>query len=154
MTVDLYQLMQEALSEAGAALEAGEIPVGAVLTDSNGGIIARAHNQSIALNDPTAHAEILVMRRAAAVRGNYRLPNTFLFVTIEPCPMCVGAAVHARINRLVFGAADPKGGAAGSLYNLAEDRRLNHCMEVTGGVLEDECRAILQTFFQLRRAPS
>jgi tRNA(adenine34) deaminase len=154
MTVDLYQLMQEALSEAGAALEAGEVPVGAVLTDSNGGIIARAHNQSIALNDPTAHAEILVMRRAAAVRRNYRLPNTFLFVTIEPCPMCVGAAVHARIARLVFGAADPKGGAAGSLYNLAEDRRLNHCMEVTGGIMEEECRAIMQTLFQMRRAPS
>lgn len=151
MSVDLYQLMSEALSEAKAAFEMGEVPVGAVLTDHDGRIIARAHNQSVALNDPTAHAEMLVMRKAAAVRHNYRLTQTVLVVTIEPCPMCMGAALQARITRLVFGAPDPKWGAAGSLYNLAADSRLNHRMEVTSGIMEQECRGLMQAFFQTRR---
>jgi tRNA(adenine34) deaminase len=153
MTVDLYHLMGEALSEAKTAFRAGEVPVGAVLTDREGGIIARAHNRSIALNDPTAHAEILVIRGASAARHNYRLTDTLLVVTVEPCPMCVGAAVHARITGLVFGTADPKWGAAGSLYNLAEDSRFNHCMEVTAGILEEECRDLMQAFFRRRRRP-
>ncbi len=143
--------MQEALREAEKGLVAGEVPVGAVLAGPDGQIVAKAHNQPIALQDPTAHAEILVMRKAGLFFENYRLNNTLLVVTIEPCLMCMGAAVNARIARLAFGASDPKGGAAGSLYNLASDKRLNHEIEVIPGIMEQECRELIEGFFQGRR---
>ena len=151
MAIDLYHLMQEALREAEKALVAGEVPVGAVLAGPDGQIVAKAHNQPITIHDPTAHAEILVMRKAGLFFENYRLNNTLLVVTIEPCLMCMGAAVNARIARLVFGASDPKGGAAGSLYNLASDKRLNHEIEVIPGIMEQECRELIGGFFQGRR---
>lgn len=140
-----------ALAQAKAAAAVGEVPVGAVVVGETGDILAQAHNAPISLNDPTAHAEILALRRAAARVGNYRLPGASLYVTIEPCLMCVGAMVHARIRRLVFGAADPKAGACVSLYRIPEDARLNHRLEVQGGVREAECRALMQEFFQARR---
>jgi tRNA(adenine34) deaminase len=141
--------MGEALAQAREALAAGEVPVGAVLVGEI--VLARAYNRPIGLHDPTAHAEVLALREAAARLGNYRLPGTTLYVTIEPCIMCVGALIQARVGRLVFGAADPKGGACVSLYRLPEDPRLNHHLEVTGGVREAECRALLQEFFKARR---
>ena len=140
-----------ALEQARAGLAAGEVPVGAVLVDEAGEVLARAFNQPIALQDPTAHAEILVLREGARLRGNYRLPGSSLYVTMEPCIMCLGAMLHARVRRLVFGAADPKGGACVSLYRLPEDARLNHRLEVTGGVREAECRELVQEFFRERR---
>jgi tRNA(adenine34) deaminase len=140
-----------ALEQAREALAAGEVPVGAVLVGEGGEILARAGNRPIGLNDPTAHAEVLALRQAAALRGNYRLPGTVLYVTIEPCIMCVGALLHARVRRLVFGAPDPKAGACVSLYRLPEDPRLNHRLEVTGGVQQAECRELMQEFFQARR---
>jgi tRNA(adenine34) deaminase len=140
-----------ALAQARLALAAGEVPVGAVVVGDNGEILAAAHNAPIAFHDPTAHAEILALRQAAAKVGNYRLPGATLYVTIEPCLMCVGAMIQARINRLVFGAADPKAGACVSLYTVPEDPRLNHRIEVTGGVREAECRELLQEFFRARR---
>ncbi len=143
--------MAEALKEARRALAAGEVPVGAVLVGEDGRVLARAHNCPISLNDPTAHAEVLALRQAAERLGNYRLPGTTLYVSMEPCLMCVGALVQARLRRLVFGAADPKAGACVSLYRIPEDRRLNHRFEVTGGVREAECRALLQEFFRARR---
>lgn len=146
-----YEYMGEALLQARAALLAGEVPVGAVLVGAEGEILARAHNYPILLRDPTAHAEILALRHAARLRGNYRLPGTTLYVTIEPCLMCTGALLHARVQRLVFGAPDPKGGACVSLYRLPEDPRLNHRLEVTGGVREAECRELLQQFFRVKR---
>lgn len=151
MYPDLYRLMKEALKEAERGLTKGEVPVGAVLAGSDGQIVARAHNQPIALNDPTAHAEILALRKAAQVLRNYRLNNTILVVTVEPCLMCMAAAINARISRLAFGADDPKGGAAGSLYNLASDDRLNHRIEITSGIMEKECRTLMQEFFRIRR---
>ncbi len=146
-----HDYMGEALAQARLALAAGEVPVGAVLVGNDGEIWARAHNFPISLNDPTANAEVLALRQAAERRGNYRLPGTTLYVTIEPCLMCVGAMVQARLGRLVYGAADPKAGACVSLYRIPEDRRLNHRFEVTGGVREAECRALLQEFFRGRR---
>jgi tRNA(Arg) A34 adenosine deaminase TadA len=140
-----------ALEAAREALAAGEVPVGAVLAGEGGEILARAYNRPIGLNDPTAHAEVLTLRQAAALRGNYRLPGTVLYVTIEPCIMCVGALIHARVRRVVFGAPDPKAGACVSLYRLPDDPRLNHRLEVTGGVREEQCRGLLQEFFQARR---
>jgi tRNA(adenine34) deaminase len=140
-----------ALEAAREGLAAGEVPVGAVLVDEAGLVLARAFNQPIGRHDPTAHAEILVLRQGARARGNYRLPGVTLYVTMEPCIMCLGAVVHARVRRLVFGAPDPKGGACVSLYRLPEDPRLNHRLEVTGGVREAECRALVQEFFQARR---
>ena len=151
MQVDLYQLMKEALKEAEKACSRGEVPVGAVLADPEGRIVAKAHNQSVGLNDPTAHAEILALREACSLYRNYRLNDALLVVTIEPCLMCMGAAIHARIARLAFGAFDPKAGAAGSLYNPAADERLNHRVEVTPGIMEAECRALMQDFFRARR---
>lgn len=148
---DFLLLMREALNEALKGLEEGEVPVGAVLADPEGEIVARAHNQPIALNDPTAHAEILAMRRAGAVHGNYRLQGATLAVTVEPCLMCMGAALHARVSRIVFGAFDPKWGAAGSLYDLATDFRLNHRIEVVSGILGEECAKVIQDFFKARR---
>jgi len=143
--------MAAALAAAREGMAAGEVPVGAVLVGEGGGIIARAFNSPIALNDPTAHAEVLALRYAAARLGNYRLPGTTLYVTIEPCIMCVGAIIQARVRRLVFGAADPKGGACVSLHRLPEDPRLNHRLEVTSGIREAECRELLQDFFKNRR---
>lgn len=143
--------MGEALAQAREALEAGEVPVGAVLVGEGGEILARAYNRPITLNDPTAHAEVLALRDAARRVGNYRLPGTTLYVTIEPCLMCLGALLQARVRRLVFGAPDPKGGACVSLYRLPEDPRLNHRLEVRGGVRQAECRELLQHFFQARR---
>jgi tRNA(adenine34) deaminase len=143
--------MMKAIEEAESAFSEGEVPIGAVLAGSDGGIVARAHNQPIALNDPTAHAEILVIRRGGAALGNYRLNGCTLVVTIEPCLMCMGAAVHARIARLVFGARDPKTGAAGSLYDLSRDSRLNHRIEVVSGIMEEACQDLMRRFFQDRR---
>ena len=143
--------MRQALDEAKKAAQEQEVPVGAVVVDAAGRIISRARNQVITMSDPTAHAEILAIREAAAVTGNYRLLKTTLYVTVEPCPMCTGTMVHARIQRLVFGAADARWGAAGSLFQLAADQRLNHRMEIVGGVCEDDCRQLMQAFFRDRR---
>ncbi len=143
--------MKEALQEATKGFDEGEVPVGAVVVDPDGAIVARAHNQPISLNDPCAHAEILALRQAGIFYKNYRIGGATLVVTIEPCLMCIGAAMHARVARLVFGAHDPKGGAAGSLYDVPEDLRLNHQIEVIPGVLEEECRKLLQDFFRMRR---
>ena len=143
--------MGEALEVARLALAAGEVPVGAVLVADGGRILARAYNRPIGLSDPTAHAEVLALREAALLLGNYRLPGVSLYVTIEPCFMCLGALLLARVRRLVFGAPDPKAGACVSLYRLPEDPRLNHRLEVLGGVREAECRDLLQEFFQGKR---
>jgi tRNA(Arg) A34 adenosine deaminase TadA len=142
--------MDEALREAAAAGDRGEVPIGAVVV-VDGRLVARAGNNSIAHHDPTAHAEILALRAAAAAARNYRLPGASLYVTVEPCAMCVGAALHARVARLVYGCADPKAGAAGSVVDLTADPRLNHAIAVTSGVGEDEARRLLQEFFRARR---
>ena len=149
--VEFSLLMREALNEAFVGFAEGEVPVGAVVATPEGRIVARAHNQPIALNDPTAHAEILALRRAGAVCGNYRIEGSTLVVTVEPCVMCMGAAFHARISRIVFGAFDPKWGAAGSLYNLPADPRLNHRIELVAGILGAECLKVMQDFFRSRR---
>ena len=143
--------MKQALSEAEKGSSMGEVPVGAVLASPEGQIVAKAYNQPIALGDPTAHAEILAIRKAGLFFRNYRLNNTTLVVTLEPCLMCMGAAINARIARLVFGTVDQKAGAAVSLYNLAEDKRLNHRIEVVSGIMEEECRSLIQDFFRERR---
>ena len=142
--------MSMAIEEALRAEKRGEVPVGAVLVLGEE-VLARAHNQAVSLNDPTAHAEILAIRRAARLRKNYRLPGTTLYVTLEPCILCAGAVLQARIERLVYGARDPKGGAVESLYRLLEDSRLNHEVRLTGGVLERECGEILSGFFRKKR---
>ena len=151
MDNDLFLLMEKALLEAQKGFDNGEVPIGALLTGPDGKIVAQSHNQPISMNDPTAHAEILVFRDAGAYYENYRLKDTTLVVTVEPCPMCMGAALNARISRLVFGAFDPKSGAAGSLYDLTADNRLNHRIKVISGIREMECSKLLQDFFQLRR---
>ena len=143
--------MELALAEAEMAGQADEVPIGAVLADSDGGVLARSRNRTISDVDPTGHAEILAIRKAATLVGNYRLPGATLYVTIEPCVMCMGAVVHARLERVVFGALDPKWGAAGSLFSFHEDARFNHRTEVTGGVLEDHCRRLMREFFLKRR---
>jgi tRNA(adenine34) deaminase len=143
--------MKQALKEAEKGSSMGEVPVGAVLASPEGKIVAKSYNQPIALGDPTAHAEILAIRKAGVFFRNYRLNDTTLVVTLEPCLMCMGAAINARIARLVFGTIDPKAGAAVSLYNLAVDKRLNHRIEVVSGILEEECRSLIQDFFRLRR---
>jgi tRNA(adenine34) deaminase len=145
--------MQMALAEARKADAIEEVPVGAVLVSGAGEILAAAHNRAIAENDPTGHAEILALRRAAEKLQNYRLLNTTLYVSIEPCIMCVGAMVHGRVARLVYGAPDPRWGAAGSLYNVAADSRLNHQVDVVSGVCAAECRQLIQDFFRSRRIP-
>ena len=144
------EFMHEALVEAKNAFTLGEIPIGAVIV-KNGQIIARDHNRREELNDPTAHAEILVMRKAGEILGGWRLPGTTLYVTIEPCPMCAGALVQARVGRIVYGAADSKAGAVDSLYTITTDERLNHRLEVTGGVLADEASELMRHFFRSRR---
>jgi tRNA(adenine34) deaminase len=145
------RFMGLALEEARAAAAAGEVPVGAVLA-LEGEVLARAHNASIALADPTAHAEVLALREAAAKTGNYRLSGTALYVTLEPCAMCAGALVQARVARLIYGAPDPKAGAVVSLLRLLEMPGLTHRVAVTAGVRAEECGALLRDFFQARRA--
>ena len=142
--------MQEALEEARSAAAAGEVPIGALIVHE-GKIIARSGNRTIRDCDPTAHAEIIVLREAARVLGNYRLVKTTLYVTIEPCSMCAGAMIQARIPRLVYGADDPKGGAARSCFQILSNPRLNHQVEITAGVLGAECAAAIQSFFSERR---
>ena len=142
--------MAEALEEARQAAEVGEIPVGAVLV-RGGQVIARAHNARELDKDPTAHAELIVMREGAALLGDWRLSSCTLYVTLEPCFMCAGAIVNARVGTLVFGASDPKAGAVGSLHNVPADDRLNHRPEVVGGVLEPDAADLLRTFFRARR---
>ena len=143
--------MDLALEEAINAGQKSEIPIGAVLVSESGRILASAHNQVITFSDPTAHAEMLVMRAAAHKLHNYRLLNTTLYVTIEPCIMCMGAIIHARIQTVVFGAHDPKWGAAGSLYDFAADERLNHQPNIIGGIRETVCRNLIQDFFRTKR---
>jgi tRNA(adenine34) deaminase len=147
-----YRLMTTALQEAEKGVAEGEVPVGAVLAGPEGRIVAKAHNRPIALNDPTAHAEILVLREAGTLCENYRITGATLVVTIEPCLMCLGAALNARISRLVFGAHDPKCGAASSFYDLVGDGRLSHSIEVIPGIMEKECGKLIQDFFRVRRA--
>jgi tRNA(adenine34) deaminase len=150
-TAEDARCMALALQEARRAESEGEVPIGAVVA-LDGRIIGRGRNRVIADSDPTAHAEILALREAATEMGNYRLTGAALYVTLEPCPMCCGAAVNARVARVIYGAADPKAGAAQSLYRLLEDRRLNHRAAVRAGVLGAECGAILSEFFQKRRS--
>ena len=142
--------MSEALKEARRALDIDEVPVGAVIV-YKGRIIARAHNQIKLLKDPTAHAEMIAVTQAASHLKNERLLNTAAYVTIEPCAMCAGALVLGRVKRLVFGARDPKAGAAGSIVNIANNKKLNHRIEVTSGVLEEDCGKILKEFFKKKR---
>jgi len=142
--------MRAALEQARMAGACDEVPVGAVVVRA-GEIVGRGFNQPIGRHDPTAHAEVMALRDAAARLGNYRLPGCELFVTLEPCAMCCGAMMHARIARVVFGARDPKTGAAGSVLDLFAEARLNHHAEVVGGVLGDECGALLSSFFAARR---
>jgi tRNA(adenine34) deaminase len=144
------QFMHEALAEARAAAVAGEVPIGAVLVH-NGNILTRSGNRTIRDCDPTAHAEIVVLRETARLLGNYRLADTTLYVTIEPCAMCAGALIQARVPRLVYGADDPKGGAVRSCCEILSHPRLNHKVEITSGVLDAECAAIIQSFFAERR---
>jgi tRNA(adenine34) deaminase len=145
------KFMVLALFEAKKAGQMGEVPIGAILVSENGTILSANHNRTIGLADPTAHAEILALREAGLKINNYRLLNTTLYVTVEPCIMCMGAIVHARISKIVFGAGDPKWGAAGSLYNFAEDDRLNHRVAITRGICEQECRSLMQGFFHAKR---
>ena len=142
--------MREALAQAVLAAQACEVPVGAVVV-FNGQVIAQGYNQPISSHDPTAHAEIVALRKAAQLCGNYRLPDCELFVTLEPCVMCVGAMIHARLKRVVFGAAEPKTGACGSVVDLFAQNELNHHTKVSGGMLQDECSALLKAFFSERR---
>ncbi|MDP8936382.1 MAG: nucleoside deaminase [Actinomycetota bacterium] len=142
--------MVMALEEAGLAVAHGDVPVGAVVLD-RGVVVARRHNERELRGDPTAHAEVLALRDAAQATGGWRLTSATLVVTLEPCPMCTGALVAARVGRLVFGAADPRAGACGSLYNLCADPRLNHELPVTPGVMADRSAALLESFFATRR---
>ena len=142
--------MRRAIELAGQAAALDEVPVGAVLV-LDGRIVGEGYNAPISQSDPTAHAEIRALRAAAAACGNYRLPGSVLYVTLEPCPMCVGAILHARVARVVFGAPDPKTGAAGSVVDLFASERLNHHASVTGGILAEDCAALLRQFFAQRR---
>ena len=144
--------MTRALELAETAASKGEVPVGAVLTKDHQ-IVAEGHNLTVTSNDPTAHAEVVVIREAAQKLGDWRLTDCTLYVTLEPCAMCAGALVLSRVGRLVFGAADPKAGMVGSLGNLAQDERLNHWIDVTGGTLADSAGDLLRDFFRARRGP-
>jgi tRNA(adenine34) deaminase len=144
------QFMQQALDQAKLAAMAGEVPVGAVLV-RDGKIISRGFNQPISNSDPSAHAEMMALRAAAHIESNYRLPGTTLYVTLEPCIMCAGAMLHARVERVVFGATDPKTGAAGSVLNVFSEKQINHQTQVEGGIMSDECGQILRDFFKGRR---
>jgi tRNA(adenine34) deaminase len=143
--------MREALKQAQKAADMDEVPVGAVLLDKSGECLASGHNQPIAAVDPTAHAEIVVLREAAKYMNNYRLPETTLYVTLEPCTMCIGALVQARVARIVYGATEPKTGAIESAQRLFETGEFNHNPEVQGGVLDEECSGLLSRFFEARR---
>ena len=143
--------MVAALDEAGRALEHDDVPIGCVVVDRDGRELARAHNAREDQRDPTAHAELVAIRGAAGKLGTWRLEGTTVYVTLEPCPMCAGAMVLARVARLVFGATDPKAGATGSLYNIVQDERLNHRLSVSGGVRAEESAAMLQSFFREKR---
>jgi tRNA(adenine34) deaminase len=149
MPTDL-EYMQLALEEARASAAAGEVPIGALLVQEDR-ILAQGGNRTIRDNDPTAHAEIVVLREAARILGNYRLPDTTLYVTLEPCSMCAGAMIQARIARLVYGADDPRGGAVRSCFEVLSHPRLNHKVEAVSGILAAECSALLQSFFAARR---
>ena len=153
MTTTHESFMREALAQARLGAGSGEVPVGAVLV-VDGAVVARAFNQPIGRTDPTAHAEILVLREAAQAVANYRLVDATLYVTIEPCLMCVGALVHARVREVVFGAPEPKTGALVSAVRALDIPTLNHRFAVTSGVLEDECRELMQAFFRERRRPA
>lgn len=144
--------MELALQQAQQAAELGEVPVGSVLVDEDNQLISSGHNQPISSHDPTAHAEIVVLRNAAQQMSNYRLINTTLYVTLEPCVMCVGAMIHARVKRLVYGALEPKTGAIVSNCQLLDTATFNHQVEIKGGILEQECASILSQFFAQRRA--
>lgn len=150
MESDDENWMREALALARLAESAGEVPVGAVLVKDDA-VVATGWNQPIGAHDPTAHAEVMALRAAAQALGNYRLIDTTLYVTLEPCVMCAGALVHARVKRLVYSATDPKAGAAGSVFDIVRASALNHRLEVTGGVLAEECSALLKGFFSQRR---
>jgi tRNA(adenine34) deaminase len=146
-------LMHLALAEARAAAEAGDVPIGSIIVhDPTGEIIARGRNRREIDNDPTAHAEIIALRNAASHLGHWRLLDCTLYVTLEPCPMCAGAIVAARVPRLVYGCDDPKAGAVRTLYRICEDPRLNHCVEVTVGICAEECAEVLRAFFRVQRA--
>ncbi|MBN1473616.1 MAG: tRNA adenosine(34) deaminase TadA [Syntrophaceae bacterium] len=147
------EYMQIALDEARKAFDADEVPVGAVVV-SEGIVLARAYNSPITNSDPSGHAEMLALRKAADALGNYRLNCASLYVTLEPCVMCAGAIIQARLSRLIFGARDPKTGAVVSLYNILTDERLNHQVEITEGILSDECGEILSRFFRQKRVTS
>ena len=144
------QFMKAAVDQAHIALENGDVPIGAVIVHQNN-IIAKGYNQRHKLNDPTAHAEIIAITAAAEYIGNWRLHGCSIYVTLEPCCMCAGAMVLARLDRLIFGCDDPKAGVVKSLYNIVQDKRLNHRLDVTSGVLADECAAILTDFFKKKR---
>lgn len=149
--LDLEHAMRVALAEARLALDSGDVPVGAVLLDADGTVLAHARNEREALQDPTAHAEVLAIRRGAELRGAWHLDDTTLVVTLEPCVLCAGAILAARIPRVVFGAWDTKAGAAGSVHDLLRDRRLPHRVEVTTGVLAEDGAALLSEFFEAKR---
>ncbi|MBU3636580.1 tRNA adenosine(34) deaminase TadA [Polynucleobacter sp. es-MAR-4] len=144
------QFMQQALDQAKRAAVAGEVPVGAVLV-RDGQVISTGFNQPISNSDPSAHAEMMALRAAALEESNYRLPGTTLYVTLEPCTMCAGAMLHARVDRVVFGAPDPKTGAAGSVLNVFSEKQINHQTQVEGGIMSEECGQILRDFFKERR---
>jgi tRNA(adenine34) deaminase len=148
---DDEERMRLAIAEARLAEAAGEVPIGAVVVDAGGTVLGRGHNEREGRADPTAHAEVLAIRAAAADRDGWRLDGCTLVVTLEPCTMCAGAAVLARLDRLVYGAFDPKAGAVGSLWDVVRDRRLNHRPEVVSGVLEAECGALLRSWFEAKR---
>ena len=151
MQVELdRQFMQQALDQAKLAANAGEVPVGAVLV-RDGQIISTGFNQPISNSDPSAHAEMMALRSAALTASNYRLPGTTLYVTLEPCTMCAGAMLHARVDRVVFGAPDPKTGAAGSVLNVFSEKQINHQTQVDGGIMAEECGQVLRNFFKERR---
>lgn len=146
---ELY--MKEALREARIAYDKGEVPIGAIIIDKQGEIIARAHNLRESLRDPTAHAEVLVIKEASKKLGGWRLNDCTLYVTLEPCPMCAGALIQSRIKHVIFGAKDPKAGCAGSLCNILEDKRFNHQVNITEGILENESSTLLKNFFRKLR---
>jgi tRNA(adenine34) deaminase len=151
MVPNHLHFMELALEEALAAWRMEEVPVGAVVVDASGRVLSAAHNETITRCDPTAHAEILALRAAAERIGNYRLLASVIYVTVEPCVMCMGAIIHARVGRVVYGAPDPKWGALGSIYDFAKDNRFNHQPEVVAGISADRCRRLMVDFFARRR---
>jgi tRNA(adenine34) deaminase len=145
-----HRYIQEAIKEAQIAFDNGEVPVGAIIVN-NDRIIARAHNQVELLKDPTAHAEVIAITQATSSLENWRLSDCTIYVTIEPCPMCAGALINSRIKKIVFGARDPRWGACGSVFNIVQDKRLNHQIEIIEGICQDECASLLKEFFKKRR---